>query len=415
MPMTRLLLATALLTALMACSGSGSGSTTPPSVNPPAGQEVVVEVRPRRVTLQPGQTYTFNSVVTGTADTGVIWSVDQGGGTVTSTGVYTAPMVVGNYKVKGSSKANPSSNGYASVTVTPSPAPTVAVSPLTASVAAGGTVAFSAVVTGSTNTAVTWSIQEGNCGSIDATGLYSAPPFATSCRVIATSAADATATDVATVTVTAPPPPIAVTLSPPSATVAAGGTVSFVATVTGTTNGAVTWSVQEPSGCGSVSASGAYTAPAAAATCHVVATSAASTSATATATVTVTAPTPPPAVSVTVSPAAGAVSSCQTLTFTATVTGATSTGVTWSVQEGAAGGSVSAAGVYTAPSVAGTYHVVATSQASPTSSTTVPVTVTDKILGVSVSPSTTTLSPGGTAQFTATITTTCGTSTATGP
>lgn len=413
MPMTRLLLATALLTALVACSGGGSGSTTPPPVNPPAGQEVVVEVRPRRVTLRPGESYPFNSVVTGTADTGVTWSVDQGGGSVTATGVYTAPIVAGNYKVKGSSKANPSSNGYSNVTVTPTPTPTVAISPLTASVAAGGTLAFSAVVTGSTNTGVTWSIQEGNCGSIDATGLYSAPPFAASCRIIATSAASTSSTDVATVTVTAPaqpPPPVAVTLSPTSTTVAAGGTVSFTATVTGTTNGAVTWSVQEASGCGSVDTSGTYTAPGAAATCHVVATSAASASATAAATVTVTAPTlPPPVVSVTVSPATGAVNSCMTLAFTATVSGTTNSAVTWSVQEGAAGGSVSAAGVYTAPAVAGTYHVIATSQASTSASATVPVTVTDKILGVSVSPSSNTVSPGATAQFNATVTTTCGT------
>ncbi len=58
-----------------------------------------------------------------------------------------------------------------------------------------------------------------------------------------------------------------------------------------------------------------------------------------------------------------------TTTFTATVTGLTGPNagaVVWSVQEGVAGGSITPAGVYTAPATVGTYHVVAVSQADPT-------------------------------------------------
>ena len=95
------------------------------------------------------------------------------------------------------------------------------------------------------------------------------------------------------------------------------------------------------------------------------------------------------------------------------VTGAADGSVAWSVQEGSTGGSITSAGVYTAPASAGTYHVVATSQAAPGSSATVPVTVADRILGVAVSPSTVSLAPGATAQFTATVTTTCGSYTST--
>jgi Galactose oxidase, central domain len=47
----------------------------------------------------------------------------------------------------------------------------------------------------------------------------------------------------------------------------------------------------------------------------------------------------------------------------------------WSVQEGAAGGSITADGVYTAPSVEGVYHVVGTSTTDPTSTATTVVTV----------------------------------------
>jgi hypothetical protein len=46
------------------------------------------------------------------------------------------------------------------------------------------------------------------------------------------------------------------------------------------------------------------------------------------------------------------------------------------VQEGAAGGAITSAGVYTAPATAGNYHVVATSQADSTKSATATVTVT---------------------------------------
>lgn len=52
-------------------------------------------------------------------------------------------------------------------------------------------------------------------------------------------------------------------------------------------------------------------------------------------------------------------------TFAATVTGTPNTAVTWSVEEGAAGGSIDQAGVYTAPATPGDFHVVATSQEDP--------------------------------------------------
>ncbi len=85
---------------------------------------------------------------------------------------------------------------------------------------------------------------------------------------------------------------------------------------------------------------------------------------------------PPPPVEVSINPASVTVPAGGTQTFTATVTGSTNTAVTWSVQEGAAGGTITSAGVYTAPATAGTYHVAATSQAAPTKSAVATVTVT---------------------------------------
>ncbi|MGC3997295.1 MAG: pullulanase-type alpha-1,6-glucosidase [Anaeromyxobacter sp.] len=75
-----------------------------------------------------------------------------------------------------------------------------------------------------------------------------------------------------TVSVYVEPPAVGVLLDTSAATVAAGAQRTFVATVVNTDDTAVTWSVDEQD-CGSVTAGGVYTAPAATGTCHVRATS----------------------------------------------------------------------------------------------------------------------------------------------
>lgn len=60
-------------------------------------------------------------------------------------------------------------------------------------------------------------------------------------------------------------------------------------------------------------------------------------------------------------------------TFTAAAAGAG--GITWSIQEGAGGGAITTGGIYTAPTVAGIFHVVATSSAIPSQSATSTVNV----------------------------------------
>ncbi len=66
-----------------------------------------------------------------------------------------------------------------------------------------------------------------------------------------------------------------------------------------------------------------------------------------------------------VTPEAPETDSGATVQFSATLGGAPTTAVAWSVQEGAAGGSISAAGLYTAPAGAGTFHVVAAEAGNP--------------------------------------------------
>src|SRR5262244_3268467 len=74
--------------------------------------------------------------------------------------------------------------------------------------------------------------------------------------VTATSLADPTKSVSATITLM---PPVGVSVSPAAATLSQGQTQQFTATVTGSGNSAVTWSIA-PS-LGTVSAAGLYTAP----------------------------------------------------------------------------------------------------------------------------------------------------------
>src|SRR5215472_15167456 len=106
---------------------------------------------------------------------------------------------------------------------------------------------------------------------------------------------------------------------------------------------------------------------------------------------------PPPAITASVSPASATVNQGATQTFAASLTGTTNTAVTWSIQEGSAGGTISSGGIYRAPSTAGAFHVVATSQADSTKSATASVTVPS--VSVAISPSAAMVDQGATASF----------------
>jgi len=77
----------------------------------------------------------------------------------------------------------------------------VLVWPTLPAVAPNETVNFTAVVIGSANQQVTWSVVEANGGAITNTGVYTAPATTGTYHVTATSAADATKSATATVTV----------------------------------------------------------------------------------------------------------------------------------------------------------------------------------------------------------------------
>ena len=128
----------------------------------------------------------------------------------------------------------------------------VAVSPSSAVVPPGASQKFQAAVFGSSDTAVAWSVQESSGGSIRADGTYIAPAAAGSYHVVATSHADPTKSSAAPVSVTVP---IVIALTPSSSALQTGASLKFQASVSGTTDTVVAWSVQEIGG-GSIGGDG---------------------------------------------------------------------------------------------------------------------------------------------------------------
>jgi len=235
------------VTATSVADTSQSDTATVTVTSAPA---ISVSVTPKTASLQTGQTQAFKATVTGTTNQTVVWSTN--GGSMTA-GVYTAPAVAGIYTVTATSTVDTSQSDTATVTVTSAPAISVSVTPKTVSLQPGKTQIFTANVTGTSNTAVTWSVTSGQ-GTITQAGLYTAPAVAGNHIVAATSQADATATDTATIAVSAAS--IVFTSIPKALFV--NGTAQLLAVADGLDNTAVKWSA----GHGTITQAGAYTAPA---------------------------------------------------------------------------------------------------------------------------------------------------------
>jgi uncharacterized protein YjdB len=325
-------------------TNSGTAALSVSQVNIAGAGFTMSGLTPPPFSLSAGQSKNF-TVMFGATSAGTV-----NGSLTIMTNASASPVVV---PLKGTGAATASS--VSSVTI----------SPASSTASTGATVQFSASVQGSaTDKSVTW---KATLGTITSAGLYTAPASAGSDAVTATSNADTTKSASAAVAVTGSTLVVtSVTVSPSPASTSTGGTIQFTGTVAGTvSNKSVTWSAAH----GSITAAGLYTAPAAAGTDTVTATSAADTTKSTASTVTVSAPV---VTSVTVSPSSTSLATGATRTFTATVAGTvTDTSVIWAAKLG----SISAGGVYTAPSSAGTDTITATSNADKTKSGTATVTV----------------------------------------
>jgi hypothetical protein len=179
---------------LVGCGGGGGWQ-------PP----ISVSVTRQTVQTTPGAAVDFKAVVSGTRNTEVTWSVQEGpaGGAIVSFGRYLAPKLAGTYHVVATSKADPSKSGQATVTVG-----MVLVKDVErASVNPNKSRQFTAALLGASNPAVNWSVQEGaSGGTITQDGLYTAPGTTGTYHVVIVSQAIPQQTATITITVAEPGP-----------------------------------------------------------------------------------------------------------------------------------------------------------------------------------------------------------------
>ena len=239
---------------------------------------------------------------------------------------------------------------------------TVTLSPSSASLTAGQSTNFVASISGTNVGGVTWmtlpavgtlrvtdttTIMNGTSPTptFTVSGTYTAPPTVNSPQavtLITRSLADQNKTASATIFLAST---VGIAVTPSSVSLGAGESADFQASIGGTLNTSVNWSINPPVG---TIANGVYTAPVVINTLQTVvliAASLADPSKTAQASITLTGkPT-----SISVSPTQVTLQSSQSRQFTATVRGGSSI-VRWSISP--AVGSISPSGLYTPPSTA---------------------------------------------------------------
>jgi hypothetical protein len=318
------------------------------SVSNAPSQVIAITVGPTNANLTASQTQQFTATVAGSSNTSASWSLSPQVGSISSSGLYTAPATITgaqNVTVMATSLADATKTATAVVVLTPSVS--ITLGPANSSLLASQAQQFTATVSGSSNTGASWSINP-QVGSIS-NGLYTAPATITSAQnvtVTATSLADTTKTATAAVALT---PGVSISLGPATTSLIAYQTQQFTATVSGSSNTGVSWSISPL--VGSISSSGLYTAPTKvklAQTVTVTASSLADPTKTATAPIALLTP----VVSITVGPANASLTASQTQQFTTTVTGISQTGVSWTISPPL--GTVSSSGLYTAPATIST-------------------------------------------------------------
>jgi hypothetical protein len=196
----------------------------------PAATSVSVSLSPTSANVQVGRSQQFTATVSGTTNTAVNWlagGIPRGNssvGTISSTGLYTAPSSVPTslVTVTAQSAANSTSSANATVTILPAPTPvSVSISPTSASVHVNQSQQFTATISGTTNTAVNWlvgGIAGGNSsvGTISSTGLYAAPSSVPANPVTVTAQSAFASTSSANATVTITPASAQLTANPSS-------------------------------------------------------------------------------------------------------------------------------------------------------------------------------------------------------
>jgi len=220
-------------------------------------------------------------------------------------GAYVSWDITGNVKITVTALSGPNSviSGLFFDPAASGGTETVTVNPTSANLNAGGTQQFGATVRNGTSQTVMWSVSAvtptgAPAGSFSTTtaGLYMAPATVTVAETVTIQAtsADGKASGTATVTLNPTVLTESVSVTPTSATLTAGGTQQFAATVTNGPSQTVSWSVSAvtptgaPAGSFSTTMTGLYIAPATVTVAETVTVQATSADGTASGTATVT-------------------------------------------------------------------------------------------------------------------------------
>ena len=258
-----------------------------------------VVITPPSASVLLGTTQNFQAEVTGAVDTTVTWDVNGvvgGNATVGSilnsqispnSTTYTAPQILpvnGVVTIRARSNSSPGSS--ASVSVTLASSILLSLNPSTSFVAVGERQTFSLQITGTANQTVNWMVNGITGGSpaigqICVTGSNPCQPALTSgpgsvdfvapsgmplpnpVVITAASQVDSTKSASSSITIL---PHVAVSVQPGNITLADTEPLRFTAVVTGSLNQQVIWRISGsacgiPANCGSIDASGLYTAP----------------------------------------------------------------------------------------------------------------------------------------------------------
>jgi hypothetical protein len=232
---------------------TSKSGTSLASINP---ENVQISVSPSSAPLQLSGTQKFNVTVAGTVNQSFSWTINgqpitaaTPWGTIDSTGLYTAPSLLPAkpmVMLTATSLEDPTKSASALATILATAGGiTVTITPQNPQVVFDGSqsVQFTATVTGTTITAVNWSIDNNggaNAGNITSSGVFTPLTFdcsnvVPSAAIHAVSAANSGAQAVTTVNLVPPTPVITGLLPQPAsaeATVQISGTFASGATTT---------------------------------------------------------------------------------------------------------------------------------------------------------------------------------------
>lgn len=395
----------AVVGTLRALSGESFVDTARVAISDGSATITEISITPRSPAIASGDSVQFEPIATWsdgtTAVPAVIWSTN--GGEIDSTGVYTAPLTTGNFRVVGKQKGGQKAD-TAIVVVGPK-LRTFRIKPKIDTIVSGSALEYSATLTWSDGQShpytITWSTTG---GVISATGRYTPGALVGNFLVVAVcgcGAADTASVNVQNASPSAPPTLTSLVLSPHAVALALGGMQQFSASGQWSDGSYGAVGVMYEVTGGNISASGFYVAGNTAGTYRVIAIQQGGTKAD-TAIVTITAG--PTLTQVVLNPAAVTVAPGATQQFG--VSGLWSDGGSTapSVSYSATGGTISSSGVFTADSTPGTYAVVATALEAALADTAV-VTVSGDgptLTQLVLNPSATTVFPGANKQFSVT-------------